>query len=200
MTATIWQILSVKLMQGKFRTFWDTHKIRKNLPHAFDKSADCKRQYREEDFFKLWVLVKKSEHQQATIWCGISGKIIERYLIFNLCVPSHESLNWEAIKKHNFSNATSKRLWAHCENWKERKLCAGRKKSHHLLKLGGVEFSSNQRLSQVLPALLQNEIEEDELGILKCEQNNGAKFVLKSHCLYLILNGKSPRLLPFRIR
>ena len=42
-----------------------------------------------------------------------------------------------------------------------------RKKSHHLLKLGGVEFSSNQRLSQVLPALLQNEIEEDELGILK---------------------------------
>ena len=42
-----------------------------------------------------------------------------------------------------------------------------RKKSHHLLKLGGVEFSSNQRLSQVLPALLQNEIEEDELGIFK---------------------------------
>ena len=46
---------------------------------------------------------------------------------------------------------------------------------------GGVEFSSNQRLSQVLPALLQNEIEEDELGILKCEQHNGAKFVLKQH-------------------
>ena len=72
------------------------------------------------------------------------------------------------------------RLWPHCENWKERKLCAGRKKSHHLLKLGGVEFSSNQRLSQVLPALLQNEIEEDELGILKCEQHNGAKFVFNS--------------------
>ena len=46
--------------------------------------------------------------------------------------------------------------------------------------MGGVEFSSNQRLSQVLPALLQNEIEEDELGILKCEQHNGAKFVLNS--------------------
>jgi hypothetical protein len=47
--------------------------------------------------------------------------------------------------------------------------------------LGGVEFSSNQRLSQVLPALLQNEIEEDELGILKFEQHNVVKFVLKLH-------------------
>ena len=59
--------------------------------------------------------------------------------------------------------------------------------------LGGVEFSSNQRLSQVLPALLQNEIEEDELGILKCEQNNGAKFVLKQHSSLRFQNISSKR-------
>ena len=47
----------------KVRTFWETHKIWKNLPHGFDKSADLlsKRQNHEEDFFKLCVLLKKSE-------------------------------------------------------------------------------------------------------------------------------------------
>ena len=37
----------------KVRTFWETHKIWKNLPHGFDKSADLlsKRQNHEEDFF-----------------------------------------------------------------------------------------------------------------------------------------------------
>ena len=47
----------------KVRTFWETHKIWKNLPHGFDKSADLlsKRQSHEEDFFKLCVLLKKSE-------------------------------------------------------------------------------------------------------------------------------------------
>ena len=122
---------------------------------------------------------------QNDIVIGILRHCISTYLFLNLCIPSHDNLNWEAVYfdiiNTYFSNATSKRLWPHCENWKERKLCAGRKKSHHLLKLGGVEFSSNQRLSQVLPALLQNEIEEDELGILKCELHNGAKFVLKQH-------------------
>ena len=47
----------------KVRTFCETHKIWKNLPHGFDKSADLlsKRQNHEEDFFKLYVLLKKSE-------------------------------------------------------------------------------------------------------------------------------------------
>ena len=47
----------------KVQTFWETHKIWKNLPHGFDKSADLpsKRLNHEEDFFKLCVLLKKSE-------------------------------------------------------------------------------------------------------------------------------------------
>ena len=47
----------------KVRTFCETHKIWKNLPHGFDKSADLlsKRQNQEEDFFKLCVLLKKFE-------------------------------------------------------------------------------------------------------------------------------------------
>ena len=38
-------------------------KFEKNLPHGFDKSADLlsKHQNREKDFFKLLVLLKKSE-------------------------------------------------------------------------------------------------------------------------------------------
>ena len=48
---------------GKVRTFWETHKIWTNLPCGFDKSADLlsKRQNHKEDFFKLCVLLKKSE-------------------------------------------------------------------------------------------------------------------------------------------
>ena len=43
-------------------TFWETNKIWKNLPHSFDKSADLliKRQNHEGDFFKLCLLLKKS--------------------------------------------------------------------------------------------------------------------------------------------
>ena len=39
----------------------EKHKIWKNLPHGFDKSADLlnKRQNHEEDFFKLCVLLRK---------------------------------------------------------------------------------------------------------------------------------------------
>ena len=46
----------------KVRTFWETHNIWKKIPHGFDKSADLisKRQNHEEDFFKLCVLLKKS--------------------------------------------------------------------------------------------------------------------------------------------
>ena len=52
-----------QITNGKVRTFWETHKIWKNLPDGFDKSADLlsKRQNHEEDFFKLCVLLKKSE-------------------------------------------------------------------------------------------------------------------------------------------
>ena len=44
------------------RTFWETHKIWKNLPYGFYKSADLlsKCQNHEEDFFKLRELLKKS--------------------------------------------------------------------------------------------------------------------------------------------
>ena len=55
--------------KGKVRTFWETHKIWKNLPHGFDNSADLlsERQNQEEDFFKLCVLLKKSELYQPKI-------------------------------------------------------------------------------------------------------------------------------------
>ena len=47
----------------KVWTFWETHKILKNLPRDFDKSADLlsKCQNHKEDFSKLCVLLKKSE-------------------------------------------------------------------------------------------------------------------------------------------
>ena len=47
----------------KVRTFWETHKIWKNHLYGFDLSADIlsKHQNHEEDFFKLCVLLKKSE-------------------------------------------------------------------------------------------------------------------------------------------
>ena len=43
---------------SKVRTFWETHKIWKNLPHDFEKSADflSNRQNNEEDFFKCVLL------------------------------------------------------------------------------------------------------------------------------------------------
>ena len=45
----------------KVRTFWETHKIWKNLPHGFDKSADLlnKRQNHEEDFFQIMCASEK---------------------------------------------------------------------------------------------------------------------------------------------
>ena len=48
---------------GKVRTFWEAHIIWKNLPQGFDKSADLLNihQNHEEYFFKLRVLLKKSE-------------------------------------------------------------------------------------------------------------------------------------------
>ena len=52
-----------KLSLCKVQTFWETQKIWKNFPYGFDKSALLsKRQNHEEDFFfKLCVLLKKSE-------------------------------------------------------------------------------------------------------------------------------------------
>ena len=45
----------------KVRTFWETHKIWKNLPHGFDKSADLlsKRQNHKEDFFQILCVSQK---------------------------------------------------------------------------------------------------------------------------------------------
>ena len=44
-------------------------KFEKNLPYGFDKSADLlsKRQNHKKDFFKLCVLLKKSELYQSTV-------------------------------------------------------------------------------------------------------------------------------------
>ena len=45
----------------KVRTFCETHKVWKNLPHGFDKSADLlsKRQNHEEDFFRIMCAYQK---------------------------------------------------------------------------------------------------------------------------------------------
>ena len=60
----------------KFRTFWETHKIWKNLPHGFDKSANLlsKHQNHKEDFFKLCVLLKKSKlYFHSSCQLGLRG-------------------------------------------------------------------------------------------------------------------------------
>ena len=46
---------------SKVRTFWETHKIWKNLPNGFDKSADLlsKCQNHEEDFFQIMCASQK---------------------------------------------------------------------------------------------------------------------------------------------
>ena len=64
--ANIIYLLALFLMhifQCKVRTFRESHKIWKNLPHGFDKSGDLlsKRQNHKEFYFKLCVLLKKSE-------------------------------------------------------------------------------------------------------------------------------------------
>ena len=45
----------------KVRTFWEIHKIKKNLPRGFDKSADLlsKRQNHEEHFFQIMCASQK---------------------------------------------------------------------------------------------------------------------------------------------
>ena len=45
----------------KVWTFWETHKIWKNLPYGFDKSADLlsKRQNHKEDFFQIMCASQK---------------------------------------------------------------------------------------------------------------------------------------------
>ena len=51
----------VTMNVSKVRTFWETPKIWKNLPHSFDKSADLlsKRQNHEEDFFQIMCASQK---------------------------------------------------------------------------------------------------------------------------------------------
>ena len=52
--------------RNKVRTFWEALEIWKKNPHGFDKSADLlsKRQNHKEDFFKICVLLRKSELYQ----------------------------------------------------------------------------------------------------------------------------------------
>ena len=80
-------------MLNKVRTSWETHKIWKNLPHGFDKSADLlsKRQNHEEDFFKLCVLLKKSELYTIT-W---AEKFINRCRDFS---KSHFFFPWVKVQ------------------------------------------------------------------------------------------------------
>ena len=56
-------VLSLNRVYVKFGLSEKHTKFKNNLPHGFDKSADLlsKRQNHEEDFFKLCVLLKKSE-------------------------------------------------------------------------------------------------------------------------------------------
>ena len=53
--------LCLEMVKCKVRTFWEMHKIWKNLPHDFDKSADLlsKRQNLEEDFFQIMSASQK---------------------------------------------------------------------------------------------------------------------------------------------
>ena len=62
--ALVWIL---KQNNDKDRTFWETQKIQKNLPHGLDKSADLlgKRQNHEDDFYKLCVLLEKSKLYQT---------------------------------------------------------------------------------------------------------------------------------------
>ena len=78
------------------RTFWETYKIWKNLPHGFDKSADLlsKRKNHEEDFFKLCVLLKKSK--RMAFWCCHEKKSHERANLYNQ-VPSLSLSRWRTL-------------------------------------------------------------------------------------------------------
>ena len=56
-------VLSLNRVYVKFGLSEKHTKFEKNLPYGFDKSADLlsKRQNHEEDFFKICVLLRKSE-------------------------------------------------------------------------------------------------------------------------------------------
>ena len=75
----------------KVRTFWATHKVWKNLPHGFEKSADLlsKRQNHDEDFFSNYVCFSKSPNftAQQTIKiikknCAKSGIVLIEIVLF----------------------------------------------------------------------------------------------------------------------
>ena len=63
-------------MNLKFGLSEQYTKFEKNLPHGFEKSADLlsKRQNHEEDFFKLCVLLKKSELYEVIVSSKIPTK------------------------------------------------------------------------------------------------------------------------------
>ena len=57
------------------------------VPHGFDKSADLlsKRQNHEEDFFKLSVLLKKSElYLISILLIQVCMKLLESYFLFGV--------------------------------------------------------------------------------------------------------------------
>ena len=65
-------IVKQKHSCDKVRTFWETHKIWKILPHGFDKSADLlrKHQNHEEDFFQImWASQKVRTLIHLHVWC-----------------------------------------------------------------------------------------------------------------------------------
>ena len=114
----------------KVQTFWETNKIWKNLPHGFDKSADLLSQNHEEDFFKLCVLLKKSElyhHCWKILLILVLVKVASKthYITFD----QKRSVNCQNIKtlfksqpKHFFPGRTSEIkvvLFYFCLKWSE---------------------------------------------------------------------------------
>ena len=65
------------MLTFKVRTSWETHKIWKNLPHGFVKSADLlsKRQNHEDDFLKFRVCFSKSpNYTLASLYLSIMNQ------------------------------------------------------------------------------------------------------------------------------
>ena len=101
-------------MSSKVRTFWEALKIWKNLPHAFDKSADWlnKRQNHEEDFFKICVLLRKFE-----LYLKVLSRLIKNERFF-----SSACINWVMFPgAHRYDASTSDSLdWVESIFWSQK--------------------------------------------------------------------------------
>ena len=82
----------------KVRTFWETHRIWKNLPHGFDKSADLpsKNQNHEERYFSNYVCFSESPNftEGRKIFSLFFGRIE------NTTVDFRNNLTFSMIKNY----------------------------------------------------------------------------------------------------